>query len=173
MKPVYRDKYLISSTVLRYNMIAQCPDCKKPLLEFDRGSGNYHCSNPSCNFQYLEIMTGKEHRKSVKSMEMEPRQLISNLDKKPKRILVGLAIESALLSMGPTIFDKVITKLREDYNANVFDCLENPTYLKRVLERNFDKNIQNAMVKSIKTMLGEFAYYESIREFLDAINNKT
>ena len=154
-------------------MLVQCPDCKKPLLEFDRGSGNYHCSNPSCNFQYLEMVTGKEHRKTVTVETMEPRPLISNLDKKPKRILVGLAIESALLSMGPTIFDKVIAKLREDYNANVFDCLENPKYLKRVLERNFDKNVQNAIVKSIKTMLGEFAYYESIREFLDEVNYKT
>ncbi|HJT10700.1 MAG TPA: hypothetical protein VJ771_07945 [Candidatus Nitrosotalea sp.] len=154
-------------------MKIQCPDCKKPLLEFDHGSGNYHCSNPSCSFQYLEMVTGKEHRKSVKVEEIEPRPLISNLDKKPKRILVGLAIESALLSMGPTIFDKVITKLQDDYNANVFDCLENPRYLKKVLERNLDKNVQSAMVKSIKTMLGEFAYYESVREFLDEVSGKT
>lgn len=154
-------------------MIVQCPDCKKPLFEFDHGSGNHHCSNPHCNFQYLEIKTGKQYRKTVKTEDTVQKLAISNLDKKPKRILVGLAIESTLLNMGHTIFDKVITKLREDYNANVFDCLENPKYLKRVLERNFDKNTQKVMVKSIKTMLGEFAYYESVREFLDVLNNKT
>ncbi|MDE2026856.1 MAG: hypothetical protein KGJ07_10320, partial [Patescibacteria group bacterium] len=71
-------------------------------------------------------MTGKQYRKSVKIENTGQNPAVSNLDKKPKRILVGLAIESTLLNMGHTIFDKVITKLREDYNANVFDCLENP-----------------------------------------------
>ncbi len=153
-------------------MMVNCPDCKKALIEFDLGSGNYHCSNPSCNFQYLELMTGKQHRKNVKTEEMESAPLSNSLDKKPKRILVGLAIESTLLNMGHSIFDKVTTKLKEDYNANVFDCLENPQYLKKILERNFDKNVHEVVAKSIKTVLGEFAYYSSIREFLDELNSK-
>ena len=151
-------------------MIVNCPDCKKPLIEFDPGSGNYHCSNPSCNFQYMELMTGKQHRKSTKYEETEDKPSISNLDKKPKRILVGLAIESTLISMGHSIFDKVTAKLREDYNANVFDCLDNPQYLKKILEKNFDNKIRTVTIKSVKTILGEFAYYESIREFLDKLS---
>ncbi len=153
-------------------MIVTCPDCKKSLIEFDPGSGNYHCSNPSCNFQYLELMTGKQHRKNVIIEEIEGASLPNGLDKKPKRILVGLAIESTLLSMGHSIFDKVTTKLREDYNANVFDCLDNPKYLKEILEKNFDKNVLKVVTKSLKTVLWEFAYYASVKEFLDELNDK-
>jgi|GEM_PF-1089742 len=153
-------------------MIMDCPDCKRPLIEFDPGSGNYHCSNPDCTFQYLELMTGKQHRKNVKTEEIENRPPVSNLDKKPKRILVGLAIESTLISMGHSIFDKVTIKLREDYNANVFDCLDNPQYLKKILEENFDNSVRAVITKSIKTILGEFAYYDSIREFLDKLSDK-
>jgi len=153
-------------------MIMDCPDCKRPLIEFDPGSGNYHCSNPDCTFQYLELMTGKQHRKNVKTEEIENRPPVSNLDKKPKRILVGLAIESTLISMGHSIFDKVTIKLREDCNANVFDCLDNPQYLKKILEENFDNSVRAVITKSIKTILGEFAYYDSIREFLDKLSDK-
>ncbi|MDE1828913.1 MAG: hypothetical protein KGI25_01190 [Thaumarchaeota archaeon] len=153
-------------------MIVHCPDCKRPLIEFDQGSGNYHCSNPSCNFQYLEMITGKEHRKSREVEEMDNIPSSNSLDKKPKRILVGLAIENSLLNIGHSIFDKVTSKLREEYNANVFDCLENPQYLKQIMKANFDKKVQEVMYKSIKTILGEFAYYDSIRQFLDELNNK-
>ncbi|SRR5579883_2824018 len=145
-------------------MIVNCPDCNKPLIEFDIGSGNYHCANPKCNFQYIEIMSGKQHRKSITVEETGSE--FDSLDRKPKRILVGLAIESSLLNMGHSIFDKVTSKLREDYDASVFDCLDNPQYLKRILDRNFNKNVGEVVVKSIKTVLGEFAYYESVREFL-------
>lgn len=153
-------------------MIVHCPDCKNPLIEFDRGSGNYHCSNPACNFQYLEFMTGKEYRKRADVEEMEPSLPSNNLDKKPKRILVGLAIENSLLNMGHSIFDKVTTKLRQEYNASVFDCLENPNYLKQIMQTNFDKNVQDVLYKSIKTVLGEFAYYDSIRQFLADLNGE-
>lgn len=151
-------------------MIVHCPDCKRPLIEFDQGSGNYHCSNPSCNFQYIELMSGKEHRKGRQNDEMKNIPSVSSLDKKPKRILVGLAIENSLLNMGHTIFDRVTSKLRDEYNANVFDCLDNPEFLKQVMAKNFDKKVQEVMYKSIRTVLGEFAYYDSIRQFLDELN---
>jgi hypothetical protein len=150
----------------------RCPDCKRPLIEFIPGSGSYHCSNPSCSFQYLELMTEKQHRKNIKTVEIENKPSVSNLDKKPKQILVGLAIESTLLGMDRSIFDKVTIKLREDYNANVFDCLDNPQYLKKILEDNFDNNVCAVVTKSVKTILGEFAYYDSIREFLDKLSDK-
>lgn len=100
---------------------------------------------------------------------MENRHQVSNLDKKPKKILVGLAIESTLLSMGQSIFDKVTIRLQKDYNVNVFDCLDNPQYLKKILEENFDNSVCVVVTKSVKTILGEFAYYDSIREFLDRL----
>lgn len=153
-------------------MITICPDCKRPLIEFDAGSGNYHCSNPNCSFQYLELMTEKQHRKAVKTEEIENTPPVSNLDKKPKRILVGLAIESTLLNMGHSIFDKVTAKLKYDYDATVFDCLDNPQYLKKILETNFDSDVRSVLIKSVKTLLGEFAYYDSISEFLDKINGR-
>lgn len=153
-------------------MITHCPDCKRPLIEFDLGSGNYHCSNPNCDFQYLELMTGKQHRKNTQTEGIENKHSVSNLDNKPKRILVGLAIESTLISMGHSIFDKVTIKLREDYNATVFDCLDNPQYLKKILEANFDNNVRTVITKSVKTILGEFAYYDSIQEFLNGLSDK-
>ncbi len=103
---------------------------------------------------------------------MENRPQVSNLDKKPKQILVGLAIESTLLSMGDSIFDKVTVRLQEDYTATVFDCLDNPQYLKKILEENFDNSVHAVMTKSVKTILGKFAYYDSIREFLDKLSDK-
>ncbi len=161
---------------VRYEVIfgiMNCPDCGTLLIEFDPGSGNHHCHNPNCSFQYVELMTGKQHRKTVKNEEMENKPLVSNLDKKPKRILVGLAIESTLISMSRSIFDKVTSRLREDYNANVFDCLDNPQYLKKILDENFDNSIRVVVIKSVKTILGEFAYYESIQEFLDKLSDKS
>ena len=152
-------------------MAQNCPDCKKRLIEFDLGSGNYHCSNPSCSFQYLELLTGKEHRKELELEDTDVFRPATVLDRKPKRILVGLAIESTLLNMGHSIFDKVTTKLREDYGATVFDCLENPAYLKEILSRNFDTRVREVVTKSVKTLLGEFAYYESVRQFLDAMSS--
>lgn len=150
-------------------MIVQCPDCKKELVEFDPGSGNYHCSNPSCDFQYLEIATGKEFRRDKMAEPPLERPSGFDLDKRPKKILIGLAIESTLLSMGGSMFDKVTARLREDYNANVFDCLDSPKYLRKVLEKYFDKTAREVVAKSIKSALGEFAYYESVREFLEEI----
>ena len=153
-------------------MKVDCPDCKRPLIEFDPGSGNYHCSNPSCSFQYLEEPTGREHRKKTQDSEIEVPYGEDNLGKRPKQILVGLAIENSLLSMGHSIFERVTAKLREEYNANVFDCLDNPQYLRQIMVTNFDKKVQEVAVKSIQTVLGEFAYYGSIRQFLDEMKGQ-
>lgn len=147
-----------------------CPDCRGDLVEFDPGSGNYHCTNPTCNFQYVEATSGKEHRRTITADTSI--QGANNLGKKPKRILVGLAIESALISMGHSIFDRVTTKLRDDYGATVFDCLEKPKYLKAVLEGNFEKSVADVVSKSIRAILGEFAYYDSIRQFLEDLGDE-
>ncbi|MGH2612784.1 MAG: hypothetical protein ACRDFB_07015 [Rhabdochlamydiaceae bacterium] len=40
-----------------------CPDCERPLMEFDVGSGVWHCSNPDCKFQFFDTRNGKKYRK--------------------------------------------------------------------------------------------------------------
>ncbi|HET6518108.1 MAG TPA: hypothetical protein VFG25_07825 [Nitrosopumilaceae archaeon] len=50
-----------------------------------------------------------------------------------KRDLITVAVEYALLQMGTPELDKVESRLREDYNCTIGDCLEHPEYLKQVL----------------------------------------
>jgi len=47
-------------------MTLNCPDCDFALIEFDLGSGIFHCPNHNCTFIYFDKNTGKKYRKNEK-----------------------------------------------------------------------------------------------------------
>ena len=151
-------------------MTNDCPDCYKPLLEIDTGSGKFHCANPICKFQYLDAKTGQEYRK--KFQIKRPQEVTYSLDEKPKKILVNLAIEKALLDTGNiSLFGNVNEMLFSDYNISISDCIRYPKYLKNTLDKLVDLKTRTQIISSIENILGEFTYYTSVKEFLDMLGS--
>ena len=46
------------------------------------------------------------------------------------RDFMRFAVEKALLELGDPELEKVVSKLQEDYNCKIVDCLEHPEFLK-------------------------------------------
>ncbi len=53
------------------------------------------------------------------------------------RELITVAVEHALLQMGTPELEIVESRLRDDYNCTIGNCLEHPEYLKQVLNQLF------------------------------------
>ena len=68
------------------------------------------------------------------------------------RLMVVHAIEDALLEMGPPNLEKVQDMLMADYSCTISDCVENPLYLKRVLQDLFG-NAHAEIIKQIQEKL--------------------
>ena len=47
-------------------------------------------------------------------------------DSKVFKSLISASVEKALLEMGTSEFDLVVSRLKEDYNCEISDCLEQP-----------------------------------------------
>lgn len=151
-------------------MTYDCPECGKPLLEIDTGCGKFHCVNPVCKFQYLDVKTGQEYRKTIQFEK--PARYAPSLDDKLKMILVELAIEKALFETGNiSLFSNVTKTLWADYHISISDCIEYPKYLRKTLDRLVDSKTRNLIISSIKNILGEFTYYKLVKAFLDEIGN--
>ncbi len=78
--------------------------------------------------------------------------------------LVTLVLRERLEDFDDNAFDKVTTKLFDDYNCYLPDCYDNPILLGRVLKDLFGNS--NVIVESITHSLSELAYEESISGFL-------
>lgn len=68
------------------------------------------------------------------------------------RLLVVHAIEETLLEMGQPNLEKVRDMLMDDYSCTISDCVENPLYLKRVLQDLFG-NAHAEIIKQIQEKL--------------------
>ena len=151
-------------------MINGCPDCGKPLLEIDPGSGKLHCANPVCKFQYFDTKTGQQFRKTTQ-YERPPEESHS-LDDTLKKILVNLAIEKALFQTGnSSLFADVNKTLLAEHGMDIKDCMLHPKYLRKTLEQLVDPKTRTIIIDSIKNILGEFTYYKPIKVFLDGLGN--
>lgn len=53
--------------------------------------------------------------------------------KDTQKDLITVAVEAALLEMGPPELEKVEFRLKNDYNCKIKDCLDHPEYLKHIL----------------------------------------
>ncbi|MDE1765162.1 MAG: hypothetical protein KGI27_02690 [Thaumarchaeota archaeon] len=85
-------------------------------------------------------------------------------------ILVGLAVEQALLHIGKPVFDKVETLLHERYNCTISDSYDSPQFLREILKEVFGKSYYLEAVGSIEDFLREFRYNKSIEQFIEKIN---
>ncbi|MBM3910180.1 MAG: hypothetical protein FJ356_00855 [Thaumarchaeota archaeon] len=58
-------------------------------------------------------------------------------DSQLRKKQVSQAVENTLLELGEYMRDTVSERLKRDYNCQFSDCLENPAYLKIVLQDYF------------------------------------
>ena len=89
-------------------------------------------------------------------------------DDKIKKSLISVVVEKTLLEIGKPEYQKVVNKLKEDYNCFLPDCYENPTYLKKVLEEIFGQSY-DVIYESIKTKLRNVESNKQINDFLKVL----
>ncbi|WP_428326459.1 hypothetical protein [Nitrosopumilus sp.] len=79
--------------------------------------------------------------------------------------LISLAVERALLEMGNVELKMVESKLRNDYQIKMSDCLENPTCLKQVLQELFG-NAYEDILKSIENSFENLTLDREMADFI-------
>lgn len=86
-----------------------------------------------------------------------------------KKVLVSLAIENSLLTIGKGTHATIINHLRTMCNnSSLLDCFEHPDYLNTVLKTSGD-DIHKSNISLIKAKLKELANDKEISEFLRQI----
>lgn len=88
-----------------------------------------------------------------------------------KRDLITIAVEYALLQMGPPELDKVTEYLRKDYNCTIGDCLEHPEYLKRILCDLFGYCYQD-ILDNIEQVFKDASLEEQVDDFVTVLRAK-
>lgn len=88
-----------------------------------------------------------------------------------KQDLITVAVEYALLQMGTPELDKVESRLREDYNCTIGDCLEHPEYLKRVLCDLFGYCYQD-ILDNIEQVFKDAKIEDDVEEFYQVLRTK-
>ncbi len=96
--------------------------------------------------------------------------MMSELGNHMYKALTALAIEKTLIDFGTPTYDKVIHKLRKEYNCNLTDCYEYPEYLSVILKELFG-NSNVVIITSITKQLEEFSHKEKISRFLKVISH--
>ena len=79
--------------------------------------------------------------------------------------LIVLAIQKALLEMGPMEFEMVRSKLKRDYNQTIEDCWKNPINLKHVLCELFG-NAYEDILFSIDNSFKKINMNEDLENFM-------
>lgn len=88
-----------------------------------------------------------------------------------KRELITVAVEHALLQMGIPELDRVESRLRNDYNCTIEDCLEHPEYLKQVLNELFGYCYED-ILDTIKRIVRDESVSVRVEEFLMVLSTK-
>ena len=86
-------------------------------------------------------------------------------DNQLRKTQVTEAIEKTLLEIGQLMLDKVSEKLEKDYNCQLSGCLENPEYLKHVLEDYFG-DAYDVILDSLKDKLEKIESKTQVQQFL-------
>ena len=89
-----------------------------------------------------------------------------------KRELVIIAVEHALLQMGVPELEKVESRLKNDYNCKIGDCLEHPEYLKRILCDLFGYCYQDILDTIEKVIKDGSGLNAEVEEFLTVLKSK-
>jgi uncharacterized protein with HEPN domain len=90
-------------------------------------------------------------------------------DNQLRKKQVSQAIEKTLLELGEYMRDVVSEKLKKDYNCQFSDCLENPAYLKKILQDYFG-DAYEIILDLIKSKLEEIEKPQ-IQQFLKVLAN--
>jgi len=85
------------------------------------------------------------------------------------KALTIMAIEKTLLDFGKPMYEKVIEKLKTEYDCYLTDCYEHPEYLITILKKLFGSS-HVALVASIKKQLEEFLYKDPVGRFIEIIS---
>ncbi|HSB50403.1 MAG TPA: hypothetical protein VLC72_03625 [Nitrosopumilaceae archaeon] len=88
-----------------------------------------------------------------------------------KRDLITVAVEYALLQMGTPELEKVETRLANDYNCKIGDCLEHPEYLKSILCDLFGNSYQD-ILDSIEQVIKDANIDNQVEEFVMVLRSK-
>lgn len=86
-----------------------------------------------------------------------------------QRALVSFVIERSLLDMGKLALDEVGHRLYEKHQCYFSDCLENPQYLREVLEEIFGDSYRS-ITSQIQKRLTELEDQKPIADFLSVIS---
>lgn len=87
-----------------------------------------------------------------------------------QRALVSFVIERSLLDMGKLALDEVGHRLYEKHQCYFSDCLENPQYLREVLEEIFGDSYRS-ITSQIQKRLTELEDQKPIADFLSVISS--
>jgi len=86
-------------------------------------------------------------------------------DNQLRKTQITEAIEKTLLEIGQLMLDKVSERLEKDYNCQLSGCLDNPEYLKLVLEDYFG-DAYDVILDSLKDKLEKIESKTQVRQFL-------
>lgn len=86
--------------------------------------------------------------------------------------LILVSVEKALLEMGMPELDLVISRLKEDYNCEISDCLDHPEYLKQILCELFGNSYQD-ILKSIHESVHRTSMDEPLVNFLTVLDDSS
>lgn len=84
--------------------------------------------------------------------------------------VVTASVEKSLLEMGILELDLVTSRLKEDYNCEISDCLDHPEYLKEILGDLFG-NSYNEIMKSIQESFEKTNMEKPLEDFLTVLNS--
>ncbi len=91
-------------------------------------------------------------------------------DQQAYRELVQVAVEHALLDMGPPELARVKTKLKENFGITTEDVFDHPEYLKTVLYELFG-NASSDIVYTMRRVFDKSINEEPIQKFIQIIEN--
>ena len=84
--------------------------------------------------------------------------------------VVTASVEKSLLEIGILELDLVTSRLKEDYNCEISDCLDHPEYLKEILNDLFG-NSYNEIIKSIHESFEKTNMEKPLEDFLTVMNH--
>ena len=90
-------------------------------------------------------------------------------DKEIIKELIALSVEHALLKMGNPELELVKSRLKEEYNCEISDCLKYPEYLKKILCELFGNSYQD-ILKEINERLQKTSMDKPILQFLSVMD---
>ena len=85
--------------------------------------------------------------------------------------LITIAIEYALLQMGPPELEKVKSCLKDDYAATIEDCFDHPESLKQILSDLFGYCYQD-ILDDIKQVFKDIDVEYQMKEFYTVLKVK-